>query len=310
MELVRPAAAAIVVFLAAAAVLILEIVAIRVMAPYVGVSLNTYTGIIGTVLAGIAAGAWIGGRAADSMEPRRLLGPILIVGGLFALGTGPLATVLGEQLHSASLKAIVALSAATVFLPALVLSGVTPIVAKMQLQSLNATGRVVGRLSAIGTAGALVGTFGTGFFLTARFPTRAILAGVGAVLIGTGLVLWWRLGRRVQPFAAVAVVIAVLGTGGAAVAVDGPCKVESAYFCIRVLADSNGGRLLMLDDLPHSYVDLRDPKMLVFPYSKVMAGVVDTLWKPPHPLMRSTSVERRSRSPATLPRHGPDQRTP
>ena len=283
MELVRPAAAAIVVFLAAAAVLILEIVAIRVMAPYVGVSLETYTGIIGTVLAGIAAGSWIGGRAADSMEPRRLLGPILIVGGLLALATGPLATVLGEQLQSSSLKAIVALSAATVFLPALVLSGVTPIVAKMQLQSLNATGRVVGRLSAIGTAGALVGTFGTGFFLTARFPTRAILAGVGAVLIATGLVLWWRLGRRVSPLAAAAVVIAVLGTGGAAVAVDGPCKVESAYFCIQVVG-SHSDRLLVLDDLIHSYVDLRDPKKLAFPYSKVMAGVVDTLWTRPDPL--------------------------
>ena len=50
---VRAASAAIVVFLASAAVLVLEILAAREMAPYVGVSLNTYTGIIGTVLAGL-----------------------------------------------------------------------------------------------------------------------------------------------------------------------------------------------------------------------------------------------------------------
>ncbi|MCL1598781.1 MAG: fused MFS/spermidine synthase, partial [Actinomycetia bacterium] len=38
----------IVVFVAAAAVLVLEIVAGRILAPYVGVSLQTFTGIIGT----------------------------------------------------------------------------------------------------------------------------------------------------------------------------------------------------------------------------------------------------------------------
>ena len=53
------------VFVSAAAVLVLEIVAGRIMAPYVGVSLQTFTGIIGTILAAIALGAWAGGRAAD-----------------------------------------------------------------------------------------------------------------------------------------------------------------------------------------------------------------------------------------------------
>ena len=279
----RPAAAAIVVFLAAGAVLLLEILAVRLVAPYVGVSLNTYTGIIGTVLGGISAGAWIGGWTADRMEPRKLLGPLLIVGGVLALVTAPLTTALGEDVQSDSLKAIVALSAATVFLPAFVLSAVHPIVVKMQLQNLNVTGSVVGRLSAFATAGALVGTFGTGFFLTAHFPTRAILAGVGAILIVTGAILWWRLTRRVQPAAALALSLAAVGAGAATASVHGPCKVESAYACIQVVSQGDG-RILMLDDLAHSYVNLRDPKDLVFSYSQVMAAVVDTLREPGTPL--------------------------
>ena len=105
----------------------------------------------------------------------------------------------------------------------------------MQLQSLKVTGSVVGRLSAFATAGALVGTFGTGFFLTAHFPTRAILGGVGAVLIATGAILWWQLGRRVQPGVAIALAIADRRRRRAAASVHGPCKVESAYACIRVL---------------------------------------------------------------------------
>jgi spermidine synthase len=281
---VRPAVAAIVVFIAAAAVLLLEILAVRVMAPYVGVSLNTYTGIIGTVLAGISAGAWIGGWAADRTDPRKLVGPLLIAGGVLALATAPLTTELGEDVQSDSLKAIVALSAATVFLPALVLSSVHPIVVKMQLQSLEVTGSVVGRLSAFATAGALVGTFGTGFFLTAHFHTRAILGGVGVVLIAAGAILWWRLTRRLQPGLAIALGLAVVGAGTAAASVHGPCKVESAYACIRVFSDGPYGRVLELDSVTNSYVDLRDPKRLEFQYTLVLGTVVDTLGTPGDPI--------------------------
>ena len=45
--------AQLIVFATSAAVLVIEILAGRLMAPYVGVSLETFTGIIGTILAGI-----------------------------------------------------------------------------------------------------------------------------------------------------------------------------------------------------------------------------------------------------------------
>ena len=44
-------------FSTSAAVLVVEIVAGRMLAPYVGVTLETYTAIISVVLAGISAGA-------------------------------------------------------------------------------------------------------------------------------------------------------------------------------------------------------------------------------------------------------------
>jgi predicted O-methyltransferase YrrM len=250
----------------------------------VGVSLNTYTGIIGTVLAGISAGAWVGGWTADRFEPRKLVGPLLIAGGVLALATAPLATALGDEVRSDSLRAIVFLSAATVFLPAFVLSAVHPIVVKMQLQSLKVTGSVVGRLSAFATAGALVGTFGTGFFLTAHFPSRAILAGVGAVLIAAGTILWWRLARRAQPAAIIALAIAAIGAGGAAASVEGPCKLESAYACIRVVDIGVGARELKLDNLTHSIVFLDRPEQLTLPYAFVMGAALDSLAKPSEPI--------------------------
>ena len=57
--------AAAVVFVASFCTLVIELVAGRVLAPYVGVSLYTWTSIIGVVLAGISAGAYAGGRLAE-----------------------------------------------------------------------------------------------------------------------------------------------------------------------------------------------------------------------------------------------------
>ena len=87
-----PVAAAL-TFLATACVLVLEIAAGRLLAPYVGVSLTTYTGIIGAILAGIAVGAWLGGRAADAVGPERLLGPSFVLGGLAAIAAVPIVGV-------------------------------------------------------------------------------------------------------------------------------------------------------------------------------------------------------------------------
>jgi len=80
-----PVVAAVLTFIATASVLVLEIAAGRLLAPYVGVSLTTYTGIIGAILAGIALGAWLGGKAADVVGPLPLLGPAFILGGLSAI---------------------------------------------------------------------------------------------------------------------------------------------------------------------------------------------------------------------------------
>ena len=287
---VRAPIAAIVVFLAAGAVLMLEILAARMMAPYVGVSLNTYTGIIGTVLAGIAAGTWIGGWAADRIAPTKLLGPILVVGGVLIITSPALVVGIGEHVHAASLKAIVALSATTVFLPAFVLSGVTPIVAKMQLHDLKRTGSVVGRLSAFATAGALVGTFGTGFVLTAHLHTRVILAAVGAVLVVAGAMLWWRLTRVPVVVPLLSLVVAA-GATAAIQEVGGPCKIESGYFCIQVLSGSPDDpfRTLLLDNVEHSYVNIRNPTDLGVAYLIVMKDAVRTV-APPGKTLRTLSI--------------------
>ena len=66
----------VITFIASFCSLVIEMVAGRILAPFVGVSLYTWTSIIGVILAGISVGAYIGGRLVDRYPYRRTLGTI------------------------------------------------------------------------------------------------------------------------------------------------------------------------------------------------------------------------------------------
>lgn len=261
------------VFFTSAAVLVLEILAGRLLAPYVGVTLETFTAIIGTVLAGIAAGSWLGGRAADQTEPRRLLGPLLIAGGVLAMLSPTVVAAAGPAFAGGGPVAIVAITGLAFLAPALVLSAVSPVVVKMRLSSLDETGTVVGNLSAVGTAGALAGTFITGFLLIATLPSRPIVLVVGVALVAIGT---WFGAKTMQPGVMVIALIAGLSSGALTGLVPGPCEIETAYSCAVVVVDPDrpSGRILRLDIDRHSYVDVEDPTYLGFRYTQLMADVI------------------------------------
>src|SRR5262245_65289108 len=89
--------AALLAFCASAATLVLELIAGRMLAPYIGSSLYTWTSIIGVVLAGISLGNWAGGRVADRRPSARVLGALFLLGGLAALTSLALVPLLGRS---------------------------------------------------------------------------------------------------------------------------------------------------------------------------------------------------------------------
>ena len=266
-----------------AAVLVVETLAARLVAPYVGLTLESYTAAIGVALLGIAAGARAGGVLADGVTPRRIVAAALFAGGLLVLAVRPVVHLLGPTLPPGPLSAIILIAVST--LPAvLALSMVPPAVVKARLASLAGSGSVVGTLSALGTLGALAGTFLTGFVLVAALPTTVILAVTAAACLVLGAVT-----AAARPGTAVAG-----GTGAALlvglvlVAVPGPCDVETAYYCARVTAEPEpgrpGGQVLYLDNLRHFYVDPADPTYLDFRYTQRFADVVDAAFPVGAPL--------------------------
>jgi spermidine synthase len=277
-----------VTFLCSGAVLVLEIVGLRLIAPYVGVTIQTSTAVIGFALAAIAIGAWTGGATADRTDPRRLLAPLMVVGGALVVAVLPLVRFAGALLTGADAGGVLLLAFVAVAVPATLLSAVPPMVVKLQLSSLAETGAVVGRLSGIGTLGAIAATFATGFLLVAVLPSSVILVLTGATTAAVGVALGVLLRRRTRSAGRLppALLVLVVGVMGLAAVAPTPCEEETAYHCARVAADPErpDGRVLMLDTLRHSYVDLADPTHLEFEYVRAIAAVVDATAAPGRPL--------------------------
>lgn len=276
------AAAAALVFIAAGTVLMLEILAVRLLAPYVGMTLETTTAIIGAALAGIAGGAAIGGYLADRSNTRLLVVWLLVGGGLLTLLTVPTVHWLGPGTRGEGELAALGVTVVALVPSAVVLSAVSPAVAHLQLHNLHTSGSVVGRLSAFGTAGALVGTFGTGFVLVPLVSVGTSVIAIGAVLVLTGLALgmWGRL-MSVAGVSTAALLLVVLGAWSSSI--DSPCMAETKYHCVALEADpaNPSGYHLLLDDAHHSYVDLDDPTNLKYNYVQWIAKAIDAVGGPP-----------------------------
>jgi spermidine synthase len=276
--------AGVLAFVPAAVTLLVEVVAIRLLAPRIGSSLETYTAAIGVVLAGLAGGAWLGGRAADAFGPRRLIAPILLVSAVLVALVAPAVDVAAELLEpppgpvGATLLAVAGL-----LLPSIALAAATPVAARGTIVSRAESGSAVGRISAIATVGALVGTFATGFLLLPAFPVRALLLGAAVALAVTAVGLHLAL-RRPGGSAPTALLTLAVAAGLVAGGSAGPeCDPPSAYYCIRIggSAAAPTVRDLVLDDLLHGSIDLEAPTVLRFRYLRAMDAVVDAAFPPP-----------------------------
>jgi spermidine synthase len=267
-----------IVFVSSTCIMILELVAGRIIAPYVGVSLYTWTSVIGVVLAGMSIGNYLGGWLADRWASLRLLGIQFLVGGLTSLGILA-AETFGLRVPDQwpVVVRILALTAALFFVPGLLLGTISPIVTKLAVRDLAKTGSTVGRISAAGTAGSILGTFATGFVLISWLGTHTIVWGVAAILLIMALIFLLA-DLRSNRVAISAIALAVIA-GGTALAMGqgwlkSDCTLETNYFCIKVREEERNGkpvRVLILDRLVHSYSSLDDPTQLVYGYERLYA---------------------------------------
>lgn len=209
------AAAAVMIYAAAfvtgAIVMSFEMLGSRYLNPYFGSGIYTWAALISTVLIALTAGYFLGGTLADRTASLALLALTVIVGSLYLLALPSFAQAILEfvlagvdDIRAGSLIAALAL----MFFPVTFLGMYSPFAIRLLLRSAQRSGRVSGAVYGISTAGAIVGTLGTTFFLIPTIGSRAITLTLGALGLAAGLALL-ALARLHRPASSVLVVVAL-----------------------------------------------------------------------------------------------------
>lgn len=278
----------IIMFIASFCSLVIEMVAGRILAPFVGVSIYTWTSIIGVILAGISIGAYIGGKLVDRFPVRKTLGWLLLLSGIASLSIIPLTNMVAAYRFNVPLMIrIFVVTAIIFFVPGCILGTISPVVVRLALKNIDKAGNVIGKIYAFSTLGAIIGTFATGFVLISWMGTRTIILTMGIILILASVFLGSLFTSRKA--AAIFIVIAC------------PCLVgiyhftykipltkqtylyrESDYYTIKLIKTTSSDRTtpleaMVLDNLIHSYVALDNPLHIEYEYERIYADVLR--WK-------------------------------
>lgn len=272
---------AIAVFVSSALLLVLEIVAARLIAPYVGVSLYTWSAVIGIVLAGLSVGNAIGGAWADRKATADAAGGVLVAAGVSSLVIPWLLMLVGRELQQYELSILstsLALVLVLFLVPAILIGIVTPLLTTLALGHSERTGHIVGMMHALGATGSIFGTFAAAWWLIPTLGSRNVVLTSGVLLLLGGLVLLRPLASPRRVAIAGAILLAGAGLGASTVfnpALASPCERESSYFCIRTVDDGEHPKLgmvrkLVLDHLIHGTNVENDGTYLDAPYVHLM----------------------------------------
>jgi spermidine synthase len=187
-----PFAIYLVAFVTGAIVMSFEMLGSRYLNPNFGSGIYTWASLISTVLAALCVGYLIGGMAADRYPSTAVLGATVLIGSAYILAL-PLFSDRMLDFVFASIDDVKAGSLAAAFVilffPVTFLGMYSPFGIRLLLQSAQRSGRVSGMVYGISTAGSIVGTLGTTFFLIPAIGTRAITLTLGVAGVVSGLLL-------------------------------------------------------------------------------------------------------------------------
>lgn len=182
----------VVAFVVGAIVMSFEMLGSRYLNPYFGSGIYTWASLISTVLLSLTVGYFIGGWLADRTPSPRILGITVLIGSLYILVLPAFSQPMLEMVLNAidDIKMGSLVSAITIlFFPVTFLGMYSPFAIRLLLKSPTSSGMVSGTVYGISTAGSIVGTLGTTFYLIPTMGSRAITLTLGTAGIIAGLLL-------------------------------------------------------------------------------------------------------------------------
>ena len=210
-----------VAFVTGAIVMSFEMLGSRYLNPYFGSGIYTWASLISTVLIALTAGYFLGGALADRTASLAVLALTVIIGSAYLLVLPSFAPAVLEfvlagidDIRAGSLLASLAL----MFFPVAFLGMYSPFAIRLLLRSAQRSGRVSGAVYGVSTAGSIVGTLGTTFFLIPTIGSRAITLTLGAVglIAGVALLALARFERRAYAVLVIAALAALTAPAGRA----------------------------------------------------------------------------------------------
>jgi len=255
-----------------------EIAAGRVLAPFFGTSLVTWTAVIATVLAGFSLGNALGGFMAERERPVALRNVrAVLVGTAILAALSP--TILG-LVYSLGARGTTGmlLSVVIAFFPASVLiSAPSPLLARLAVEARpGREGSSLGLVLAAGSLGAILGAVLAGFVALPYAGSVATFAacGVAALLCVPFLKDSGQGNGPKQDTASMAPLVPVAALVLASAALGPICRYESGLSCIDITR--TGRTISLYSDRTHQAAEhiLRDddmgnaPQELVIPYTR------------------------------------------
>jgi predicted membrane-bound spermidine synthase len=234
---------------AGAAIMIIEILGAKMLAPYFGTSHFVWTAQIAVTLMALAAGYYAGGRLVDHNPKLDRVYLAVLLAAVYLCATVPLVGTISFWCLDLNLALGSLVAAALLFfVPLALLAMVGPFFVRALTSSVSTVGGSVGLLTAVSTLGSFVGTLLIGYVLIPFFPnsiTMFITAG-SLMLVVVGYFLGW--GRKGAPALVIllalgiGVLVALLG-----VVKDLQARVPGGGAMAVFRSNSNFGELLVVD---------------------------------------------------------------
>ena len=174
------------VFICGAMTMVLELIAARILSPYVGSSNLIWTSIIGIMLTCMSLGYWAGGKVADKKQDIKDLSQFILIAAittsLIPIFETIIVDFLAQNLQQLIIVAII--SATFLFgIPSFMLATVSPIAVKLKNNQEQEVGTVSGKISSLSTIGSIIGTFLAGFILIPKIGVSNIILGSSILLL-------------------------------------------------------------------------------------------------------------------------------
>ena len=288
-------------FATGAIVMSFEMLGSRYLNPFFGSGIYTWAALISTVLAALTAGYFLGGFIADRTVSAAVLGAVITGASIYLVALPSFAesilSFVFDKIDNIRLGSLCS-AFAIMFLPVTLFGVYSPFAIRLVLRTAQRSGMVSGAVYGVSTAGSIVGTLGTTFFLIPVIGTRAITLLLGLTGMSCGLCLIgldrMRAPRDAAKSAAGLMVLAVLVFAGDRAASadlfdasiraqmlkheDGRiAHLETEYN--NVYVNKYGPFLSMTTRVRneinyHSIVDLKDADDLQVPYTRLMTAAL------------------------------------